>query len=63
MISYRNDWINQWSRTGTKIRVSNGKKTYKYPGTYHLLTVMNCEGQGTTRSRGISDSLPYLKMC
>jgi hypothetical protein len=40
------------SRIGTKIRVSNGKKTYKYQGTDHLVTVMNCEGQETNEAWG-----------
>jgi hypothetical protein len=40
------------SRIGTKIRISNGKKTCKYPGTDHLLIVLNCEGQGTNEAGG-----------
>jgi hypothetical protein len=38
------------NKIGTKIRVSNGKKTYKYQWTDHLVTVMNCEGLGTNEA-------------
>jgi hypothetical protein len=45
------------SRIGTKIRISNGKKTCKYPGTDNVVVVLNSEGHRTNEAGG------YLVNC